>query len=55
MFSTNLSLTSSLLFMIQDGLTALMLASGNGRTEVVRLLLEDGRADVNHKNKVSYH
>ena len=35
----------------QDGYTALMMASQNGQTEVVKLLLKEG-ADINIENQV---
>ena len=38
----------------QNGSTALMWASGKGRTEIVELLLEHG-AEVNTMNEVSYN
>lgn len=37
---------------VQDGWTALMLASANGHTDVVRSLLSDTRVAVNLQNKV---
>ena len=47
----NLQLCSQI---IQDGWTALMLASLNGRTDIVELLIKHN-ADVNARTKVSLH
>ena len=43
---------SSSLDSVQDGSTALLVASQNGHYEVVRMLL-DAKGDVNMKNNVS--
>lgn len=37
----------------QGNTTALMLGCGNGRTEAVKMLLEQGTVDVNRQDEVS--
>ena len=39
-------------FLIQDGRTSLMVASGGGRVECIKMLLEGG-AQANQQNNVS--
>ncbi len=53
LFSASCSTGLNYLFSLQDGYTALIWASQEGHTEVVKVLLADGRADLNGQSLVS--
>ena len=53
LFLQNLNSFLSLLFVLQDGRTALMLASQNGHTEIVKYLIQ-AKASPDLQLKVSY-